>query len=60
MQESANRMKGPRPCYDNCNVFCDPDRSVAEIDYIVIERKSNVGKNQNDKNGQAAQAVFQD
>ncbi len=53
-------MKGPRPCYDNCNVFCDSDRSVAEIDYIVIERKSNVGKNQNDENGQAAQAVFQD
>lgn len=53
-------MKGLRACYDNCNVFCDSDRPVAKIDYIVIERKSNVGKNQNDKNGQAAQAVFQD
>ena len=41
-------------------MFCDPDRPVAEIDYTVIERKSNGGKNQNDTNGQAAQAFFQD
>lgn len=53
-------MKGPRPCCNFCNVFCDSDVPVAEIDYIAIERKSDVGKNQNDKNGQAAQAVFQD